>query len=34
VETDYGPGIVLAKTAFLFLDSGVPALTSYLALKI
>lgn len=31
VETDYGPGIV-GKTAFLFCDSGVPALT-YLDLK-
>jgi len=29
VETDYGPGIVL-KTAFLFCDSGVPALTFWI----
>jgi len=33
VETDYGPGIVLIKTAFLFCDSGVPALI-FLDLKI
>lgn len=32
VETDYGPGIMLVKTTFLFCDSGVPALT-YLDLK-
>jgi hypothetical protein len=32
LETDYGPGIVLVKTALLFCDSGVPALT-YLDLK-
>lgn len=33
METDYGPGIMLVKTTFLFCDSGVPALTS-LDLKI
>jgi hypothetical protein len=30
VETDYGPGIVFVKTAFLFCDSGVPALTFWI----
>jgi len=31
VETDYGPGIVFVKTAFLFCDSGVPALTLWIS---